>query len=83
MNFWRFFATCTPVLAIAAAVAKHSTQQYQRHTRACVTWNGPCGTLMISVSSVGGTSCSFARLIYTPRNVRRRSRRVLSPLASD
>jgi len=30
-----------------------------------VTWNGPCGTLMTSVSSVGGTSCSFARLIYT------------------
>ena len=29
MNFWRFFfTTCTPVFALAAAVAKHSTQQF-------------------------------------------------------
>ena len=65
--FGDFFTTCTPVFALAAAVAKHSTQQYQLHTRACVTWNGPCGTLMTSVSSVGGVPCSFARLIYTPQ----------------
>jgi len=67
MIFWRFFTTCTPVFALVAAVAKYSTQQYQRHTRACVTWNGPCGALMTSVSSVGGIRCSFARLIYTPQ----------------
>ena len=39
-------------------------------------------TLMTSVSPVGARPCSFARLIYTPRNVRRRSHRVLSPPAS-
>ena len=39
MNFWRFFYYMYPMYpTLAAAVAKHSTQQYQRHTRACVTW---------------------------------------------
>jgi len=65
--FGDLFTTCTPVFTLASAVAKHSTQHYQRYTRACVTWNGPCGTLMTSVSSVGGMPCSFARLIYTPQ----------------
>ena len=37
---------------------------------------------MTSVSPVRGLPCSFARLVYTSRNVRRRSHRVLSPPGS-
>jgi len=78
--FGDFFYYMYPCFRSSCCSGEAFTQQYQQHTRACVTWNGPCGTLMTSVSSVGGVHCSFARLIYTPRNVRRCSRRVLSPL---
>jgi len=56
-----------------AAAAKYSTQQFQRQTAACVTCKWSLWEANVSVSSMGGIPCSFARL----------SRSLLQPLQLD
>jgi len=52
MNFWQFFTTCIPVVSL------YSCSFSGRRLNAW--WaSGPCGRLMMSVSSVGGIPCSL------------------------